>query len=264
MNTRSLRLAAAVLVSLAACARSTPRGALAVAPAAELAAIQRAPDRSGERIYEGRVFSRDSTRTAPLYWYDRRVRAAGDQLISTHITRDSAGSVVVTQAAEHDANYALHRANLIQRQSGLAGSVEVVGKELRFTLVKDGRVSTATESADAPLIAGPTTFGFIVTRWDALQRGEAVPVRFAVLEMNKSIGFVLERVGEDGGRTTIRMSASSWLVRRFLAPTYFYFDSASRKVVGYDGRVPPLEQVGDELRTLDARVRYTHVAASFR
>jgi hypothetical protein len=264
MNTSFSFPAAALLISLAACGRSTPLGTLAPEPAAELARIQRAPDQTGERIYEGRVFSEDSTRKTPLYWYDRRVRDDGDRLISTHITRDSAGEVVVTQSAEHDANYDLRRANLIQRQSGLAGSVEMIGKEARFTLAESGRVRTATEVVDAPVIAGPTTFGFIVAHWDALARGEAVPVRFAVLEMNKSIGFVLERVAESGGRTTIRMNASSWLIRRFLSPTYFYFDSATRKVVGYDGRVPPLEHVGDKLRALDARVRYTHIATVFR
>ena len=172
--------------------------------------------------------------------------------------------MVVTQVAEHDARYALRRANLIQRQSGLAGSVEVDGDQLRFTLRKDGKTSTATETVGAPLVAGPTMFGFIVHHWDDLAAGRTVPLRFAVLENNRSIGFVLERVAQDSDRLTIRMTASNWLVRRFVAPTFFYFDASTRKVLGYDGRVPPLERVNDELRSLDARVRYTHYAATFR
>ena len=256
--------AASVLLLSMACARRDSRHHLPAEPAAELAAIQQSPERTGARIYEGKVFSLDSTRTAPLFRYDRRVRATASGFVSTHITRDPADSVVVTQIAEHDSAYVVTRASLIQKQSGLTGSVDVAGDRLHFTLVKDGKLSTATESAIAPLVAGPTMFGFILKHWNELTSGRTVPLRFAVLELNKSIGFVLERVAEQPDRLTIRMTASSWLVRRFVAPTYFYFDPATKKVLGYDGRVPPLEQVGDDLRTLDARVHYTHYAAVYQ
>ena len=56
-------------------------------------------------------------------------------------------------------------------------------------------------------------FGFILAHWDALTSGEAIPIRFAVLERGESLGFVLDRVEGPEGRTIIRMTPSSLLVR---------------------------------------------------
>lgn len=226
--------------------------------------MQQLPERSGERIYEGLVYSLDTTRREPMFRYDRRVRVERGSLVSTHITKNPEGTVVVTQTAHHDSAYRLTRANMIQRQSGLSGSVEVKDGELSFILIDNGRVTTATEKLTDPVIAGPTTFGFIVTHWDTLLAGASLPVRFAVLERNESIGFILDRVPGNAGGVTVRMRPSSAIIRLAVKPTYFTFDSTSRKVLGYDGRVPPLEEVNGKLKTLDARVRYTFYVPTFR
>jgi hypothetical protein len=60
------------------------------------------------------------------------------------------------------------------------------------------------------------------------------------------------------------MKPSNVLVRMAVAPTYFEFDTTTRKILEYTGRVPPLESVNDRLHTLDARVAYRFVAADFR
>jgi hypothetical protein len=166
--------------------------------------------------------------------------------------------------AQHDSAYRVSSANLIQKQSGLAGSVKAEGDSLVFTLLKDGEVKTSIEKATQPLVTGPTMFGFIVANWDALEAGSNVPMRFAVLERNQSIGFVLDAVQGKPGQLTVRMRPSSMLVRLAVGPTYFYFDSATRNVIGYDGRVPPMEEVDGQLKTLDAHVLYTFRAPSFR
>lgn len=267
MHARSIATAAAVSASLllfAACSSSISEGRLAPTPAHELSALERNPESAGQRIYEGRVYSLDTVHRTPLYWYDRRVREDAGQLVSTHITRDSVGTVVVTQVAHHDDRYNVTSANLVQAQSGIAGSVEVRDGQFHFTLIKNGRTTTATERADAPLVTGPTTFGYIVTHWDSLAHDRPLRVRFAVLESNRSIEFALQRISTVDGTTTVRMVPTSWLIRRLVAPQFFYFDTGSRKVLGYDGRVPPLDVSDGKLRALDARVRYTHHALNFR
>jgi hypothetical protein len=256
-------VAVATLISLSACSSNRP-GALAPEPAAQLAQVARAEQMAGTHIYEGRVYSMDTSRTEPLFRYDRRVREHGRELVSTHITHDAAGQVVVTQVAQHDSAYRVTSANLIQKQSGLAGSVKAEGDSLLFTLLKDGGVKTSIEKAIHPLVTGPTMFGFIVANWDALEAGNKIPMRFAVLERNQSIGFVLDTVPGKPGQLTVRMRPSSVLVRLAVGPTYFYFDEATRNVIGYDGRVPPMEEADGKLKTLDAHVLYTFRAPSFR
>lgn len=252
------------LLVTAACARAGAPPPLPTRPAADLAALQAAPDQAGEQIYEGRVFSLDTTRRVPLYRYERRVRATDHGQRSTHITRDPDGLVVVTQDAEHDDHYALRRATLTQAQSGLAATVTVTGNRAEFTRSRGGAVDTAVETITEPVVAGATMFGFILAHWRELTSAHPVRMRFAVLERNESIPFVLEQVSGRAGEVTVRMTPTRWLVRLAVPPTYFRFDANSRNAIGYEGRVPPLERVGDEWKTLDARVVYAFTAAAFR
>lgn len=251
-----------VAVSLGACAGTRPRP-LAAGARAQLDAIERRPASTGEQIYEGRVFGLDG-RTNPLFAYERRVRQEGDLVTSTHVTYDTSGAVVVVQRASHSPTYELHRADLLHGQSGVSASVVIADGTATYTLEDGMRTTTSREAVTEPVVAGPTMFGFILAHWDALTRGTAVPIRFAVLERGESLAFVLARVDGPQGRTIIRMTPSSPLVRLAVSPTYFQFDTRSRQILEYTGRVPPFERRGDTLSTLDARVTYQFVASTFR
>ena len=263
-TSRALTAMVLFTASITACSRSAQSVPLAPGPADEISRIEAAPEIAGELIYEGRVYSQDTARSTPLFRYERRVRASGGMLVSTHVTRDTNGHVVVTQAAEHDSSYRVVSANLIQRQTGLSALVRVVGNRATYTRVQGGRTDHSTETLDLPLTSGPTLFGFIGTQWDVLIAGKRLPIRYAVLERNESIGFVLERVFSSSHDVTFRMTPSSRIIQLAVAPTYFHFDSATRQVRSYEGRMPPLERVGDELHTLDARVKYAFYVAQYR
>jgi hypothetical protein len=248
--------------ALAACGGITPHP-LPPPQLQRLVELEQTPAASGDQVYEGRVYALDG-RPSPLFSYERRVQSAGSSVTSTHITHDPTGAVVVMQSAVHAPTYELQRADMIHRQTGTTASVVVMGHEAVYTL-NDGTHATSTrERPQAPLVAGPTMFGYILAHWAELTRGETLPIRFAVLERGESIGFALEQVEAPEGRTIIRMKPTSLLVRLAVAPTYFQFDTASRRILEYTGRVPPLEQIDDRLETLDARVAYSFVAPAFR
>jgi hypothetical protein len=258
-------LAAALLVTLTtlACTNAvTP--SLAPVPLAMLTAIQDAPSQTGTPIYEGRVSPLDGSAQDVLFRYERRVRLEEGHVTSSHITRNPAGEVVVLQRADHTPTYGLLSAEMLHRQAGTSSAVRVAGNQLTFTLTEGTKVSTATEVVSDPVVAGPTMFGYILTQWDALNAGQSLPIRFAVLERKETLGFTLKKVDAAPGRTVIRMTPTSLLVRLAVAPTEFEFDSTSRKILGYSGRVPPLRNVNGQLKTLDARVDYTFRAADFQ
>ena len=56
------------------------------------------------------------------------------------------------------------------------------------------------------------------------------------------------------------MKATNWLIGLFIAPFQFDYDSSKRKIITYQGRVPPMLLVDGKLKELDARVSYTHWA----
>ncbi|HJZ73737.1 MAG TPA: hypothetical protein VKE51_18475 [Vicinamibacterales bacterium] len=260
--------AVVLLLILGAASLLAACGGLASRPLAphaldRLVDIETRPDATGEQIYEGRVYALDG-RTDPLFRYERRVVDAGTAVTSTHITHDPSGAVVVVQSAVHSRSYALQRADLIHRQTGTSASVVVANGEAAFTLNDGERERTSHERVADPVVAGPTMFGFILAHWNELVSGAPLPIRFAVLERGESLGFVLDRVDGPEGLTVIRMKPTSVLVRLAVAPTYFQFDTASRQILEYTGRVPPLERSGDRLTTLDGRVAYTFRAPAFR
>jgi hypothetical protein len=228
-----------------------------------LARLQATPESAGDLVYTGRVFPLDGG-TEPLYRYERRVQATGASITSTHITRDPSGSVVVVQNAVHSPAYQLTRAEMIHRQTGATAAVVVADGRATFTLNDGERESISREDVHDPVVAGATMFGFILAHWTELAGGASIPFRFAVLERGETFGFVLDRTADAAGRTTIRMKPASLVVRLAVSPTYFQFDTASRRILEYSGRVPPMETDGARLRALDARVHYTFAAASFR
>ena len=247
---------------LAACAGTVNRP-LGTEARGSLTRAAAAPATVGEQIYEGRVFSLEDGRNQ-LYRYERRVRVAGDAIQSTHLTYDPSGAIVVSQSATHTAGYELSAANLVHAQTGTTASVVIAGNRASFT-IDDGRgAKTFTEDVTDPIVAGPTMFGYILANWNALERGEQRAIRFAVLERAETIGFTLAQVTGTPGRTTIRMRATNPLMRLAIADTFFQFDTATRRIVEYSGRVPPMNTAGAKLRALDARVTYQFVAPSFR
>lgn len=219
MNAPALAVSIAAALALsAACARShTP--VLAAAPLAALQSIERSPDRVGAQIYEGNVFPLDPNRPDPLFRYGAP-GAARLRSLRFH-TRDVRAGRGRSRGAERAAYRGLrrHPRGSGAQAVGLWSSVEVSGKHVKFTTSAQGEIRSAEEEVTEPVVAGPTMFGFILSRWDELTA---------------------------------------------VAPTLFEFDSASRKILEYSGRVPPLEKVGDKLRALDARVTYAFRAAEFQ
>jgi hypothetical protein len=154
---------------------------------------------------------------------------------------------------------ALRRFDAANRQQGYSGSVVVSreGRHLAFTLVRDGKVQTASEDVQHPVVSGPSLHGFILQHWDRLAAGEKVPVRMIILSRLESYGIDIRRQRDADGRTTFQLTPSNLLVRLVVAPLAVTFDSATHNVVRYEGRVPPMKAEGAKLVDLDARVDYT-------
>ena len=257
--------ASAVFAALAADA-TAHSSALDAAGIERLAALRQAPELAGALVYRGSVFARRSPGAAPLFTYERRVARIGDGLTSAHITRDTNGDVIITEQAEFNAAYALQRFDAINAQLGYSGSVGVSngGRHLEYRLIQDGRITTASEDVADPVVTGPSLHGLILHQWDALAAGKTIRVRMIVMTKRETYGFEIRRQSQANGRTSFSITPSSLIVRMLVAPLTVTFDSATRNVVRYEGRVPPMQLVNGKLEALDARVEYTMNVAVYR
>lgn len=228
--------------------------ALATGCSTASTAVPQVPS-GGTRIYKGNVFGPEDTQIF-RYTRDSRVDAAGRT--SIHRSHDvQNGRLVVAQAAEHDSVYALQRYVEEHRQLGTTSEVVVEGgKTVAFTTHERGRTRHRTERVRAPLVTGPTLFGFVAAHWDRLNSGEPMPVRFVVAERRRSYAFTLTMDPSADENTIVTMRASSPIVRLSVPPMRMTFDSKTQAITRYEGRVPPRW----ENRAVDARVEYEHAA----
>lgn len=259
-------LCAALLVSaFTGCAAPAPTP-LQGPDAAQLATWQQTPETAGELIYQGTTYALSPPGTAPLYRYTRRVHATGNGATATHLTQTPEGELRIAEIAEFGPGYHLRHFKALNAQQGFSGSATISadGRQVVFSVQMQGKVRTATEAVTSPVVSGPTLHGFVHHHWDALAAGKVMPVRLISLQALQTYGFDIALEGVAAGTTVFRITPSNFLVRLAIDPLRVVFDSASRQVVRYEGRVPPMRWVDDRWVDLDARVEYQPLTSPYR
>jgi hypothetical protein len=229
------------------------------------ATVPPGPAPAAESIYFGRVFPLKGNAGKPTYVYERRVEKREAALVSTHITRDPSGAVILADSATHSPDYALQTYALLQNQLGHSGTIRVDKETIRFELFDGAKHRSRVEKRKgAVVVTGPTLVGHVFQQLDALRAGKSLEVRFAILDRLETIGFELRAAPAQPGQTRVRMRPSSFILAAVIDPIDFTFETASGKLVRLEGRVPPKVRAGDRWRDFDARVEYQFVAATYR
>ena len=212
----------------------------------------------GTLVYRGSVFAPDDPAT-PRMSYERRVKD-GAHNESSHLTRWPSGEPMLLHRATHSEAYEVSAFEVISAQTGVSGEMRVEDSRVSFSVTTNGRTQTRSEPRRQPVVVGPTLFGVALRHWDALVAGEPGPLRFAVVERLRTYAFTLRHLSSDAETTSFELRADQRLVRASVPPMVITFDTQTRRVVRYQGRVPPKDQGRD----LDARVEYTFFVDRYR
>lgn len=234
--------------------------------AALLDQLWQAPEAAGALIYRGTVYAKRAPDAAPLFSYERRVDGTPGGLRAHHITLDPSGAVIIYEAAQVNPDYTLQRFEAINRQQGYTSSVLVTreGRHLEYRLTRNGRTSVASEDLVDPVVTGPSLHGFILQQWSALAAGKVVPVRMVVMTKMETYGFDVRMGAQANGQTSFFITPSNWLIRMVVAPLTVTYETGTKNVVHYEGRVPPQQLIDGKLKDLDARVNYVMHVATYR
>jgi hypothetical protein len=218
-------------------------------------------------IYEGRVFVPTAAPdAAPVFTYERRVAATDNGLLASHLTRDASGAAIIEESVQMTTTYALRRFDADNRQQGYRGSATVSadGQRIDFRLLRGGRWTLASETVNAPVVAGPSLHGFMLQHWDRLAAGDTLPVRMIVIDKRTTYGFRIRVHSRSRERSVFSVTPTNWLLRLAVAPLTVTFDNTTRQVLCYEGRVPPQLVVDGRARAFDARVDYTMRVPAYR
>ena len=234
---------------------------------ARLAALQTSPEASGELIYQGATFALEHPSAQPLFRYERRLNSSdANSWVATHLTRNPKGELIILESGQFTPAYELQRFTVINQQGGFSGSAQVSAdaRHLHYSLNDNGKITSADEELDLPVITGPSMHGFILQHWDALLAGNSLGVRLIVLQEMQTYGFDIRFEQQVDGKASFTVTPSSLLIRLAVAPLRVVFDADSKNVLRYEGRVPPKQEVDGQLKDLDAGVDYVSVAAHYR
>ncbi len=216
---------------------------------------------AGELIYTGKVVPVGTS--APAFRYERWVARTDNVRVATHLTYPvgPACDPVLSQRATHTPEYDLLRFEESDEQVGGVGSLDIQHDgSLFFTLRRGSRVRTKTEPAGAPVVVGPTLFGYARAHLDKLRAGASIDVRFAVLSEARTYAFTLRATRILDECTTLEMAASSFFLRLVVDSMRFEFDHRKNQISTYQGRVPPRRNG----RPFDAHVHYEYAATAYR
>lgn len=217
----------------------------------------------GELINQGTIFPLKGDRSKPLYFFERRVRNEGSEIVSTSYTHDGQKAVLI-ESAIHDANYNVREFTENQFQLGKVGKMTVDGNKIHFYSVTGNKEKWKEETVTAlPLVAGPTFYGFMYANWDALMAGKTVPFRYCVISRMETIGFELKKVDASATQIKIRMKPASYVISLLVDPIHFTF-SPDKTLLSLEGRVPPKIKKGDGWADLDAYEVYKSIAPVFK
>ena len=206
--------------------------------------------------YTGEVFDKDNKK---VFDYERYESKDGDKVLGRAVYKNLDGQEVFVEKIE-TLKGKLVRLDIDQKQLNQEASIEVKGGTVHFNLKKPGKkMSTSTESFKDNFIVGLEIVPYVQKHWDKLVKGDDLSIRFGVWNRQESVGFDLSKDKMENGNMVVKMSASSMFIRALVSPMYFVFDSKTKELSSYSGRLVPQIKKGGEFTEFDGSVKYKKV-----
>ncbi len=146
----------------------------------------------------------------------------------------------------------------VRHVSGERSRVVRRGEGLEYTTELAGKRSTTRRSADSVFLVGPVVVPFVQWRWDALVGGNTLRFQYGVLDQRRAFRFEIavdpKHPANSEDAIVFRMKASSFIVRRFVAPIHLVFGRRDQEIRAIFGRSLVVERRGEDIRPVDAEL----------
>ncbi len=232
---------------------------------------QRSAFGAGELKYEepknltGTIYAPGSNSQKLLFNFKRTANRSGSTLnVQRDYTYPDGKPAARERVVYEGDNLVLYE--LEELQIGAVGSAKIQhdtegsGKgHIDFQYAKKAGIppSARTEALAENTLINDMVGPFLVSHWDALQRGEKVKCRYIAVPRKETVGFTFVKDSDSTwhGRDVliVRMEASSRLVAVLVDPLFFTIEKTSpHRVLQYAGRTTPKIQVDGKWKDTDA------------
>ncbi len=211
--------------------------------------------------YSATLFEQKSNREKKLYTFQvEDTNPEAGEFQTTY--KDLDGNIVVQEKSTVKGS-TLVKTEIEQKQLGQKGIIEVKDDKAFFTKVMpDGKSSTKEEKLGKTFVAAANFQKFVRDNWSEVAAGKEVEFRYAVWDRQETVGFEIQKIGEDkvGDQPvlTLKMKPSNFFISKLVAPIIFKFAADGSKLLEMNGRVPPKRKDGNNWKDLDAEVVYSY------
>lgn len=146
----------------------------------------------------------------------------------------------------------------LRHVSGERSRVVRRGEWLEYTMDLAGKRSTAQRSADSLFLVGPVVVTFVQGHWEELVGGKTLRFHYGVLDQRRAFRFEIavdpKHPASSEDAIAFRMKASSFIVRRFVAPIHMVFGRGEHEIRAILGRSLVVERRDGDIRPVDAEL----------
>jgi hypothetical protein len=214
-------------------------------------------------LLTGTVYARGSNR--PLFKFERVAQRSGSTLKVQRNYDYADGKPAARERAVYEGDE-LVLFELVDLQTGARGNARIRRDanhpeknriDFEYTVKSGDRPKTRNEALREDTLIGDMVGPFVVSRYDALSRGEKVRCRYIVVPRSETVGFTFVKDSESTWQghkmLVVKMEASSRLIAALVDPLFFTMEeNAPHRVVQYIGRTTPKIQVGGKWKDFDA------------
>lgn len=211
--------------------------------------------------YSAEYFEKGSGRSKKIFTSEHKFTPQGEGELLTSTYKGPEGEILYVERVTLSGSR-IQKLEVEQKQLNQTALVEVKDGKIHFTKTTEGKTRTSDEKLGDSFVMSGNFQRFVRDNWAALSSGKKVDFRFGVWDRMETIGFRLQKEGEEeiqGEKAVVlKLKPSSVLIAALVDPLLFKFSADGSRLMEMTGRVPVKKASGSSFKDQDAEAVYAY------
>lgn len=201
--------------------------------------------------FTAQLFELETQSPRVLFEQSNKDYSSKDESYSQSLYKYPDGRLAVEETLYKDKEGRFKKYVISHKQINEKWMIEKVGHQLNFRRVyfDSGEVKRDSEDWTEDFVVGPTLVSYLRGRWNQLNKGESVKIRFGVPARRETVGFKFkkdaDKTSQAKGQLVLKMTPSNFIISLLVDPIYLYFDVQAKRLLKVKGRTLPRKRKKD-------------------